>query len=504
MYDYDQTQPSPEQLQKQWKSILQERKKQLANRRYLKRLPWFLLFALVAGSGYLLDKRPASLSLDKGLLALGITWMGFLPSLQYLLDRNRPPMPFFPLVGIFYATSFGLPMFSSAKTIADRWSITNVSVTALTVALLGIAGMNLAFFSSKSSLWKKVSPIRLSESYSVGRLLPLLWLLLWSHLAFLYIPAIRQLPSIGHFLEPIGYLAYGMFFILFSRGILPSIQTWILMVLCVPLEIVQRFTSGSLAQLMLLGLFIIIVIFNERKRIPVIFISITLVFFLIFNSVKGEYRNLVWFGGAASHLSPVEKAQLFIDLALKHYQDQGLTSSNDHSVDSTDGVISRTAHIIVFSAVVDDTPAKVPYWGGETYLPLLTSFIPRALLPSKPIDNTGNTFGRRYNYLGSNDFTTSFNLPWIVEMYANFGAWGVLIGMSLVGLLLAFLDQKLNHSRMNSLEFVMGTTILFRLIYQESNFSLMIGNIMPLSLSLYVLFRFFLSNSRKSISSTHD
>ena len=498
MYDYDDNQSSLEQLQTQWKSLIKEQKKQLANRRYFKRLRWFLLFALVAGSGYLLDNRPESLSLDKALLALGITWLGFLPSLQYLLDRNRPPMPFFPLVGIFYATSFGLPMFANAKAVSERWSVTSVSITALTIALIGIGGMNIAFFASKFTLWKQVSPIRLPEPYPIGRLLSLLWLLLLSHLTFIYIPSIREIPSIGQFLDPVGYVAYGMFYILFSRSKLPSIQAWILLIVCVPLEVIQRFTSGSLAQIMLLGLFIVIIIFHERKRIPVVFISVTLVFFFIFNSVKAEYRYLVWFGGQSSYLSAIEKAQLFIEIAIKHYQNSDLKSQDKNYLDSSDSVVSRTAHIILFSNVIEDTPTIVPYWGGETYLPLLTSLIPRALLPDKPIDNTGNKFGRRYNYLGSNDFTTSFNLPWIVEMYANLGRWGVLIGMSLVGLLLSFLDQKLNHTRMNSLEFVIGATILFRLIYQESNFSLMTGSVITLSLALYILFRVVLGGRRRA------
>lgn len=116
------------------------------------------------------------------------------------------------------------------------------------------------------------------------------------------------------------------------------------------------------------------------------------------------------------------------------------------------------------------------------------------------MSGVGNIFGRRYNYLSRNDFTTAFNLPWIVEMYANFGYLGVLIGMPLVGLLLAFLEQKLNHPSMNMLEFVLGATVLFRLVYQESDFSLMTGSVVTLSLSLYVLLKFCLgSQEQRSI-----
>jgi len=498
MYDSGESPPLPSQLQNYSQTAFI--KEQISNRRYFKKLLNLTLLALVAASGYLLFKRPASVSLDNAFLALMIIWLGLLPSLGYLLNRHRPPMPFFPLVGLFYTTSFGLPIFASEQEASGRWSLANVSSTALILVMLGLIGMNLTFFISKVSLWKEVSPIRLPSPYALGRLRTLLWLFLGAHLTYLYVPSIRGIPSVGQLLEPIGYVAYGMFYIIYSRGKLPVLQSWILLGICVPLEIIPRFASGSLAQIMLFGLFMVIVIFHETKRIPVFFITITLIFFFIFNSVKGEYRALVWFGNK-SYLSPIEKVQLFIDVAIKHYQTPSKQEQEGTSLDaSKDSVVSRTAHIILFSNVVEDTPAIVPYWEGETYLPLLTSYIPRALLPDKPIENTGNKFGRRYNYLGSNDLVTSYNLPWVVELYANFGTLGVLLGMPFLGLLLALLEQKLNHPEMTSLEFVIGTTVLFGLVYQESNFSLMIGSMIPLSVALYVLFKLFLSQPRKAIT----
>jgi hypothetical protein len=242
----------------------------------------------------------------------------------------------------------------------------------------------------------------------------------------------------------------------------------------------------------------VILIWYERKRIPVVFISITLVFLILFNSVKGEYRSLVWFGGKSSHLSSLEKVQLFLDIAVKHYHNPSSSSTDDTSLDSSAGsVVSRTAHIVLLSNVIQDTPTIAPYWNGETYLPLLTSYIPRALLPDKPIENAGNRFGRRYNYLGRNDLTTSFNLPWIVEMYANFGILGILMGMPLLGVFLAFLEKLFNQASMNFLEFIIGCTILFRLIYQESNFSLMTGSVITLSVALYFLLKVGLASKRR-------
>lgn len=463
----------------------------IIQQRYIRRLLRSLVGLLIVGSIYLLDQRPESLSLDKALLALGITWTALFPSFQYLSDRNRPPMPFFPLVGLFYATSFGLPVFANDLMLTSSFKYINS--TSLSLVLLGLCAMNVAFYFSKASLWKRVLPLSTPSSYSKNRLSALLWFFLLLHLFFLYSPFLTALPSVGQLLGPLGYIAFGMFYIIWKRGWSSPIQKILLTGIFIPMAIIPRFASGSLAPLMLFGLFMVIIIFYETKRLPFIFITFTLLFFIIFNPIKGEFRSLTWSGGRDSALNPIEKVQTFIDIAIKHYTGEENLNKQEVVNSASNSAIDRSAHIIVFSQVVNDTPERVPYWGGATYLPLLTSFIPRFIFPDKPVENTGNVFGRRYGYLGNKDSTTSFNLPWIVEMYANFGKLGVVLGMVLVGIFLSFLEQKLNRLEMQPLDFVTGVTILFRLIYQESNFSLMVGGVLTLYVTLYALFRFFLS-----------
>lgn len=472
-------------------------KRQIKQERYFRRLRLFLIFLLVVASGYLLEHRPEAISIDKALMALSIIWLGFLPSIQYLSDRKRPPIPFLPLVGIFYVTSFGLPIFSKELELAviKRFSLVNVNQEALILVLLGVLGMSISFYVSKYSLWSKTSPIQLPKTYPLNKLLTLVWLLLVLHLAGLFIPFIRTIPSLSQLLEPIGYLAFGILYILWSRRQLPSFQSRVFLGICLPIEVIFRLASGALAQMMTLGLFLTIIIWYERKRLPIVLISISILFYIIFNPVKYEYRALIGEGGKYSNSTSIEKVQLFTDLVIKQYTNlNGKYKKKDsQKVSATE----RTAHILLFSNIVHDTPTIVPYWGGKTYSNLLTSYIPRAFWPDKPTERIGNEFGRRYKYLGKNDYSTAWNLPWIVETYANFGSLGVLIGMSLVGLFLAFLEQKLNSSRMNSLEVTFGATILFPLIYQESNFSLMMGAAVNMSFALYLIFRFFLGGKPK-------
>ena len=487
MYKYNHNQTDPPEVQK----LQAELQKQ---QNYFQKVKLLLLSILVIFTVYLIDQRPEVLPLDKALLALGIIWAGMIPSLKYLGDYDRPPVPFLPLVGIFYATTFGLPMFSADKKIHYVWSLTDVTEQSLLLALLGVIGLIASFYYSKTSLFLRTKPIRLTQSYSTNKLIALLWVLLILHIFSLYAGSfIKEIPSLGQFLDPIGYVSYGMFYILRRQGHLSNIQTWTLLYICLPLEIIPRFASGALAQVMLLGLFIFIVILHESKRINLLLPTVAIIFYLLFNPIKGEFRYLTWVDTPqAQQLNFLQKAQIFIDIAIKKYSEPNAFIPTDDE-DLSKG---RTAHILLFSNVIEDTPSKVPYWEGQSYLPLLTSFIPRIIWSDKLTENTGNEFGRRYGYLGSNDDSTSFNLPWIVEMYANFGYLGVLIGMPLVGMLLAFMEQKFNNQNMNSLEFVMGATIIFRLVYQESNFSLMVGGVITLSVVLYLLFKFFLVKKR--------
>ncbi|MCZ6610897.1 MAG: hypothetical protein O7A66_12935 [Alphaproteobacteria bacterium] len=130
----------------------------------------------------------------------------------------------------------------------------------------------------------------------------------------------------------------------------------------------------------------------------------------------------------------------------------------------------------------------MPYWGGETYKPFFTSMIPRAVWPGKPEERAGNAFGRRYGILTEAERRMSVNIPWTTEMYANFGRVGVVLGMGLVGALFGFLERFLARPGMAPLEFATGAMILLPLFYQESNFSLMTGSLLPLTVSLWLYF----------------
>jgi hypothetical protein len=151
--------------------------------------------------------------------------------------------------------------------------------------------------------------------------------------------------------------------------------------------------------------------------------------------------------------------------------------------------VNRIGHIALFAYVVETTPSMVPYWGGETYAFLFASAVPRFLWPEKPVAGFGNEFGRRYLFVHPRNLDTSINVPWLLEFYMNFGAWGVIAGMALVGVGFRFLIQKLSNPAASPAEYVLGLSLVFELFYSESNLALMWGGLLLTFVSLYLTLR---------------
>ena len=78
-------------------------------------------------------------------------------------------------------------------------------------------------------------------------------------------------------------------------------------------------------------------------------------------------------------------------------------------------------------------------------------------------------------------------------MYANFGIPGVILGMAIIGSLLALLVSVFNNPTMSPLEFVTGTAVIYWLAYPHSNLSLMTGSLIQFAICLWIYFRVGLS-----------
>jgi len=409
-----------------------------------------------------------------------IVMLGALPGLVFLFSKRQGGLiPLMPLHGVFYAFTFGFPALSN-KT--DWLSEGEDDITnALALTIWGLVCLYLGYYAFRR-FYKRLKPIR-PRHVSIRQQIWAAWILFGGFLSFQFFPVLKSLPSVEQLSAPLGYLSLGILALLAFDRRLPRMHL-LLFIAALPLTLGILTLSGSLAPPVLFLIFIGILYWNAKRRIPWLPIIAGVLITIILNPVKLHYRDAVWYTEKPS-LSYYEKAVELGNVIENYYAgtDVFTTVSEDTST------VNRLAHIATFGHVINLTPAVVPYWSGDSYRTLWTSFIPRALWPDKPQATIGQDFGHRYALIAPNNTSTSINLPWLVEFYANFGTSGVLAGMFFVGVFFRILVQKFRVPTTAPMEHALAVTVMFSLFYAESNFALMVGGILSTYVALIVLMR---------------
>ena len=430
----------------------------------------------------LVARRPETVTLGQAVLAAAVIVLGFVPAMVYLARGARSPLPLLPLSGLFYALTFGLPAFS--EDLDWRAVPAGAITTAFVLTLGGLAVMYLAYLISGRLVFRRLRPVRIPGRLSPSRLRTLAWACFAAHLAYQFAPSWQQVPSIGHFFLPLGWMAIGLLYLSYLQGRLPLAHAVVFFGLAMPLELLGRLASGALYEFFVVVVFLSLIYWQVRRRVPWAVLGVSAVFFVLLNDVKFEYRGRV----SLAELEATDvwtKVTTLAEVVTERYGDLQRAQPADAAVST----VNRLGHIVMFAYVVETTPDMVPYWEGETYTFLFASVIPRFLWPEKPEAGFGNEFGRRYRFIHPRNYDTTINVPWLTEFYMNFGAPGVIAGMALVGVGFRFLVQKLSSPVSSPAEYVLGLSLVFQLFYAESNLALMWGGLLLTFLSLYLTVR---------------
>jgi len=141
----------------------------------------------------------------------------------------------------------------------------------------------------------------------------------------------------------------------------------------------------------------------------------------------------------------------------------------------------------ILAAQVVYQPDFVPYEYGRTIIEdLQIVFIPRFLWPDKPAIAGGSEFVTRYSGLHF-DEDTSVGLPYQFELYANGGTLWVIIGLFIIGWLLARLELALFQANLSLPMFLMLLFITGALANGAQNLVLLLMIIVIGSVSYFVL-----------------
>ncbi|MEK9722865.1 MAG: hypothetical protein VW405_05190 [Rhodospirillaceae bacterium] len=451
----------------------------------------WLALSWAAVSIVLVITRDASLGFEQAVMGVIIAGAGLFPMGQYLLRPldEQPVFPLLPLVAIYYGVFFGLSVFLVSNQIDNIGEIRSynhvrlreIDPTIQLFVLTAMAAMYAGWLTVSRRLARFVPQIPFAEPSNVHVLILAYWSLALISLVYMHVPLLRQLPSIGQFIQPAGFVAMAGFGILYFRGQLPRGLVVGYFFVYLPIWLLTALLTSFLTPIVLSIILIGALYMRIRGREPVLAMAVAVFVVVAIYPGSQHYRQFFAIftsaGSMPDGLSNVVRSVAFV------YTDASQRRSRWF------GLSQRLTSIVTLNIVANKSPLEVPYWRGATYAPLMTSTIPRVLWPGKPREVFGGKFGHRYGLIPESDSVTSLNIPWLTEAYANFGLFGGITVMFLIGVCLALLRRLLGRTRDRVAAGSVAVALLLPLAFPESNFSLMTGSLPMQILSFWVFFK---------------
>jgi hypothetical protein len=428
---------------------------------------------------------------DPRILALGsmVLWLCAMPVWHhYLLERGT--VPFALSVALVYFVAYGLPAFGPETVVGSEPVLARELVSALEMAACGAAAFVIGYFTIGRRLIPGLRGLGLSVD--VGRMVPqfAIGAVVFTALRLVSfaLPVPEVVGQIVGSVTGLGLLCANGLVLCWLRGHL-AFRLRLLTVAIYALHVFVELGGGAIARPLLTLCMAFFVYVRERKVLPIKAMALTAAVAVPFMATKYEFRNEVW----GSDAGLFERSTRFLELT----RDMFLQGSMSYE-DATTTTRTRANHLGTLARVITLTPDVVPYWGGETYSAFLWSFVPRVLYPDKPRKVLGQEFGHRYDLLNPGDQVTSYNFEQLVEMYANFGPWGVLIGMLLLSTMYRILVRVLLPEGGLDAGALVGATLLPGLLVIECDFSMVHGLIVQNVIIYYMFLRIIGVRSPKS------
>lgn len=419
---------------------------------------------------------------EKNLWAVAVFGLGLFPFIRWFYRGECWAFPVFELFSLFYSVCFGL----SSLFIGEDISKIGIEerIPALQLTITGLLFAYWAYFGIGDLIFRRLQPLKIKNPASYAVIVKNAWFIAWLYLIY-KIAFLNYGENIVIFTQPLqalGWLSNGIILtdILISTKIPLSKYAGLLVVII--LQLLLGLASTALAQIAMVVVFFCLIYLNVRKKVLIKTIGIFVIAFIFANPVKHEMRLSI--GEDSNKLNFVQKAGVFAQLLENPSKYSDIRGSSQST-------ISRLDHGGLMAEILSLSPKYVPFAWGQTYDSLFTIWIPRFLWPEKPMSSVGNEWAHWYGLLDSYDFTTSYNLPWIVEFYVNFGTVGVLLGMFLCGLGFSWLKVRLCSEQSSVIEYAVGAAILNQLWYTESNFALGFGGLVISSITFFFYFKFY-------------
>lgn len=443
-------------------------------------LHWLGINGLI--NGVLLLSAPDELPPLRIFLASVMYWVCTFP---LLLRRHRlsKDLPFVESICVAYFFYYGLGVFTGSVYV-KRAPFEAPSVTpAVGWALAGIIMLQLAFYGGESALWWRGGGGRLPRICLPLRLVRMKALLLvlaagllvvssWS----IYFTVPTSIATIVGLASLVPLLFLCGLWQLWLRGEL-GLGHKLAAVVVFGLYCLLRLGRGTLAPVLIACAPFFFLYVRERQKLPwksVLLLGLVLLPLML---TKVEFRLRTW---EREDYSAAERLKIFFDITAESLAEPAFAYR------ALKRSSRRTSYLGILAYVIQQTPSRVPYWKGESYRSMLYTFVPRIVAPDKPKKEFGQRFGHRYSLIQAKDHKTVVNFAQLVEMYANFGKWGILFGMMVVGFFYRLLYTLLNHDEGGDGPPLVAAITFALLMNIESDASLVLGGTFAAVVIFYV------------------
>ena len=238
---------------------------------------------------------------------------------------------------------------------------------------------------------------------------------------------------------------------------------------------------------------ILILISIQKGRIPLSPIVLLLLTFIIYQPMKGVVRNVFDDEGGEASVAIVCGLAVIEDVEFRTL---------------IDVASRRVDYNLLLSSLVNTigVPNEDDYLGWKAYENVLYLLIPRIVWPDKPNDNFSNEWGVQEGYLNSTDRVTSYNLPWLPQMYLSAGIVGVIVGSFVVGIILYLLQRYYWTIKPDAWTFAVGYSIMRAMMHLESDFGMSFGiaiKIILIDMVVRVIRSLLIKNKENKIRGSH-
>ncbi len=229
---------------------------------------------------------------------------------------------------------------------------------------------------------------------------------------------------------------------------------------------------------------------NFKQMIMAGMATVGLVFFgLFWTSIKTDYRAFLN-GGEKS-----QTVQVSSEDAVAKLQDLSSGVKENKISSSTTELLDRIQYTYHFAKAIERVPAIIPFQNGNNLLQTLEfSTTPRFLNPNKPIvDNSLKTTkytGIRY---ASGKQGVSFSLGYFAEFYIDFGLWGMMVCLLILGIIYGKVYSYLMRKSSKNLIFnyAVAASFFFEFYNFEMDGTALIGRFIASLVMYYLLIKFF-------------